>query len=134
MSEINTPEQQQVIVAFERWIEAVTTTDPETVAALYADDAVLWGTLSPYLRITPEQVRHYFEHFMQLANLTAIYHHPQVRVYGDVAVNSGYYTFFHERDGKMQSLPARYTFVYRRVGAEWKIIDHHSSAVPTNHY
>ncbi len=126
-------DQRSVLATMDKWIEAVTTADPATVAGLYADEAVFWGTVSPFMRTTPEGTLDYFEHFMKLEHLNAVYHNPKVRVFGEVAVNSGYYTFFHEADGKMKSIPARYTFVYRRdAGGEWKIIDHHSSAVPQN--
>jgi uncharacterized protein (TIGR02246 family) len=128
-----TEEQQSVLEAMNKWVEAVTTTDPNTVAKLYAKEAVFWGTVSPFLRTTPKGVKDYFEHFMRLEHLNAIYYEPMVRVYGDIAVNSGYYTFFHEKDGKMVNIPARYTFVYRKnQNGEWMIIDHHSSAVPQN--
>ncbi len=126
-------QQKSVLAAMDQWIEAVTTTDPETVAGLYAEDAVFWGTVSPFIRTNPAGVKDYFEHFMTMENLNAIYYKPMVRVYGDMAINSGYYTFFHTKDGKMQSIPARYTFVYRKdSGGQWKIVEHHSSAVPQN--
>ncbi len=123
-------EKASVLAAFDKWIEAVTTTYPETVTSFYAKDAVLWGTVSPIMRTTPEKIKDYFEHFMAMKNLQAIYSHPEIRVYGDIAINSGYYTFFHERDGKMLSIPARYSFVYKREGDNWMIVDHHSSVVP----
>ena len=124
-------EHKSVLAALDQWIEAITAADPEKVARLYAEEAVFWGTISPFLRTTPVGVRDYFEHFLQHENLNAFYYKPQVRVYGDTAINSGYYTFFLERDGRMASIPARYTFVYRRDGGgAWKIVEHHSSAVP----
>jgi uncharacterized protein (TIGR02246 family) len=126
-----TAEQASVLAALDTWITTLTTGTPEQVAALYAEEAVFWGTASPSLRTTPQEVKRYFELFTsELHNPSVIYHHPHVRVYGDVAINSGYYTFFFERDGKMMSLAARYTFTYRRQGNNWLIIDHHSSAVP----
>jgi hypothetical protein len=30
-----------------------------------------------------------------------------IRVYGDTAVDTGYYTFSYEKDGAAQTLPAR---------------------------
>lgn len=128
-----TEEQQSILKIMDKWIQAVTTTDPDTVVKLYAKDAVFWGTVSPFLRTTPEGTKDYFEHFMRFEHLNAIYYKPMVRVYDNIAINSGYYTFFYEKDGKMMSIPARYTFVYRKNGdGEWEIIDHHSSAVPQN--
>ena len=124
-------EQRSVLKAMDRWVAAVSGGDPAAVAALYAPDAVFWGTVSPFLRTTPEGVRDYFEHFMRLSHLNAIYYKPMVRVYGDIAINTGYYTFFYEEDGVLRSIPARYTFVYRRdAQGEWQIVEHHSSAMP----
>jgi hypothetical protein len=48
-------------------------------------------------------------------------------VYGNAAVNTGYYTFSYVKDGETKSLPARYSFTYDR----WMIVDHHSSAIPS---
>ena len=126
-------EQQTVIEAMDRWIEAVTTADPDSVAKLYAKDAVFWGTVSPFMRTTFEGIKNYFVHFMRLKNLNAFYYKPMVRVYGDIAIISGYYTFYYEQNDTMMSIPARYTFAYRKnQDGEWRIVDHHSSAVPQN--
>jgi hypothetical protein len=51
-------------------------------------------------------------------------------VYGDTAVNTGYYTFSYTKDGETKSIPARYSFTYVKDGNDWKIVDHHSSAMP----
>src|SRR5262249_37430599 len=53
-----------------------------------------------------------------------------IRVYGNTAVNSGYYTFSYTKDGETKSIPARYSLTYVKDGNDWKIVDHHSSAVP----
>ena len=53
------------------------------------------------------------------------------RVYGDIAIVSGAYTFSDVRDGVATNVrPARFTFVFRRDGDRWLIVDHHSSRVP----
>ena len=54
-----------------------------------------------------------------------------IRVYGNAAINSGYYTFSWIKDGETKSLPARYTFTYVNDGGRWLIVDHHSSALPS---
>jgi len=51
-------------------------------------------------------------------------------VYGDMAINTGSYTFSQVDDGKEVLRPARFSFVYRKTGGKWLIVDHHSSAVP----
>jgi hypothetical protein len=51
-------------------------------------------------------------------------------VYGDAAVNTGYYTFSYSKDGEVKTLPARYSFTYIKSVERWLIVDHHSSAMP----
>ena len=53
-----------------------------------------------------------------------------IRVYGDTAINSGAYTFVAMIQGQPRTLPARYSFTYRKVDGQWLIADHHSSALP----
>lgn len=53
-----------------------------------------------------------------------------VRVYGDTALNSGYYTSSDVKDGETKSLPARYSFTFAKSDKGCVIVDHHSSAVP----
>jgi len=53
-----------------------------------------------------------------------------IRVYGDTAVNTGYYTFSYVKDGETKTLPARYSFTFVKEGGNWMIVDHHSSAMP----
>jgi hypothetical protein len=52
-----------------------------------------------------------------------------IRVYGNTAVNTGCCTFSYTTDGETKSIPARYSFTYVKDGNDWKIVDHHSSAV-----
>nr|WP_248287236.1 nuclear transport factor 2 family protein [Massilia antarctica] len=44
--------------------------------------------------------------------------------------DSGVYTFDVVKDGKPAKVQARYTFVYKKLGKEWLILKHHSSAMP----
>ena len=53
-----------------------------------------------------------------------------IRVYGNAAVNTGYYTFSYAKDGEVKTLPARYSFTFINNGKRWLIVDHHSSAMP----
>lgn len=39
-----------------------------------------------------------------------------IRVYGNTAVNTGYYTFSYVEDGETKSLPACYSFTYVKGG------------------
>jgi hypothetical protein len=98
---------------------------------LYATDGVLWGTLSPTVRSEPAALKAYFvAAFQALPKATVSFGEQLIRVYGDTAVNTGYYTFSYTKDGETKSIPARYSFTYVLDGNDWKIVDHHSSAMP----
>jgi signal transduction histidine kinase len=60
----------------------------------------------------------------------AVMGEQRIRIYGDIAINTGTHTFSEVRDGKPISRPARFSFVYRNRDGRWLIVDHHSSAVP----
>jgi len=113
------------------WGRALGEDDPEKVLPFYAENAVLWGTLSPTVRADRAALRDYFvTAFKVLPNLKVAFGDQLVRVYGSTAVNTGYYTFSYLKDGESKTLPARYSFTYVKNGQRWLIVDHHSSAMP----
>ena len=123
--------KEDVAAATSRWAQALGEDDPEKVLPLYADDAVLWGTLSPKVRADRAEVRDYFvAAFKVLPGLKVDFGDQLIRVYGDTAINTGYYTFSYVKDGQTRTLPARYSFTYVKYGLQWLIVDHHSSAMP----
>jgi uncharacterized protein (TIGR02246 family) len=123
--------KDEVAAAVAAWATALGLDEPEKVLPLYADDAVLWGTLSPALRTDRAALRDYFvTAFKVLPGLKVSFGEQRIRVYGDTAVNTGYYTFSFTKDGEAKTLPARYSFTYVKRGDQWLIVDHHSSAMP----
>jgi uncharacterized protein (TIGR02246 family) len=123
--------KDDVAAATATWGQAIATNDPEKVLPLYAEDAVLWGTLSPKVRADRAALRDYFvSAFKILPELKVTFGEQLVRVYGNAAVNTGYYTFGFVKDGQPKTLPARYSFTYVNEGGKWMIVDHHSSALP----
>ena len=123
--------KDEVAAAAASWAEALGLDEPEKVLPLYADDAVLWGTLSPALRADHAALRDYFvTAFKVLPGLKVSFGEQRIRVYGGAALNTGYYTFSYVKDGEAKTLPARYSFTYVQNGGRWLIVDHHSSAMP----
>ncbi|HAC63119.1 MAG TPA: DUF4440 domain-containing protein, partial [Cyanothece sp. UBA12306] len=104
----------------------------DEVVALYAEDGVLWGTVSEQVRDTPAEIRNYFEYFAKLPQLSVSSYKGCVRMYNEnVAIHTGYYTFSYSKNGKIKEVPARYSFVYQKDrNNRWEIIEHHSSALP----
>jgi uncharacterized protein (TIGR02246 family) len=123
--------REDVGVATMKWAQTLGENDPDKVVALYASDAVLWGTLSPTVRADRAALRDYFvTAFRALPNLKVTFGQQLIRVYGHTAVNTGYYTFSYLKDGETKTWPARYSFTFVKDGEIWMIVDHHSSAMP----
>jgi len=124
--------KEDVAAATLAWGQALGEDDPDKVLPFYSDDAVLWGTLSPTVRADRAALRDYFvTAFKVLPGLKVAFGDQLIRVYGDTAVNTGYYTFSYVKDGETKSLPARYSLTYVKNGEHWRIVDHHSSAMPS---
>ena len=122
----------EIAAVTNEWAAGMSAHDIDRVVALYDGDAVLWGTRSPTIRTTPEKVREYFAILKSVPpSYKAVLGEQHIRVYGDMAIDSGTYTFSEERDGKQILRPARFSFVLRNIGGRWLIVDHHSSAVPS---
>ena len=111
---------------FNEWNQAIQTGDPDRVLPLYAEDAVLLPTLSNRVRHTHAEIRDYFEHFTE-KRPTGVLDESNIRGFGDLLINSGLYTFTFQ-DGT--TAHARFTFIYRKTGDRWLIIEHHSSLLP----
>ena len=123
--------QNEIAAVTQKWIEGMTRHDIDGVVALYDPEAILWGTRSPTLRDKPESVREYFNILKTVPpSYKAVLGEQRIRIYGDVAINTGTYTFSEIRDGKEIVRPARFSFVFRYRNGQWLIVDHHSSAVP----
>ena len=130
----NSSAKQEVASATRAWIDAMGSHDQERVLALYDPEAVLWGTTSPSIRDNPASIREYFN-FLRTAPpyYKGVLGEQRIRVNGDMAINTGTYTFIGpalDAAGKPVSRPARFSFVYRKRDGRWLIVDHHSSAVP----
>jgi uncharacterized protein (TIGR02246 family) len=123
--------KEDVAAATATWARALGEDDPDKVLPLYSEDAVLWGTLSPKVRADRAAMRDYFvTAFKVLPGLKVSFGDQLIRVYGDTAVNTGYYSFEYVKDGEAKTFPARYSFTYVKNGDNWLIVDHHSSAMP----
>ena len=122
----------QVAAATAEWIATFNTRDPVRISALYAPDAILWGTVSKTIRTTPEEILEYFkDSSARRPNLRMVLGEYHVRLYGDIAINSGYYKSRDPVDGEDVIVPMRFTFTYRKEGDRWMIVNHHSSRFAT---
>jgi len=119
-------QKSEITVLFDQWNSALQTGDPKQVAALYATDAILLPTVSNQVRHNHQEIEDYFVHFLAKGPQGKI-DESNVRIFDDIAINSGVYTFTFNGGAKVQ---ARFTYVYRWDGQSWLIFEHHSSAMP----
>jgi uncharacterized protein (TIGR02246 family) len=127
---VGTTGQDQVVAATAAWRAAYDSRDPARITAAYDSDAVFWGTTAKTVAATPAAISEYFKDAPKNPNARVAFGEQHIRVYGDVAVNTGYYTFSNVRDGQAVSIPARFTMVFRNRDGKWLIVAHHSSRVP----
>ena len=110
------------------WSDALVASDAEKVLELYTGNAVLWPTLSSKIRMSKEQMRPYFDMFVQKVTGDVAWKGAAVQELGDGSsvVWSGLYGF-PTKDGEVE---ARFTYVLSKVEGSWKIVTHHSSLPP----
>ena len=116
-----------------QWALSFANPTAEDICALYIEEAVLLGTLSPFYRDTPELIKEYFDGLFELnersVEITEIY----VKEYSGSATCTGFYTFHWDSSGQQIDLDSRFTFVLEKQSEDWLIAHHHSSSLPKNH-
>ena len=122
--------KKEISDQFLKWNNALQTGDPDNVAACYAADAILLPTVSAKVRHNHDEIRDYFVHFLSKKPRGRIIEQT-IRIYDNIAINSGLYTFSLMADGVRADVAARFTFAYQKHEDGWLIIEHHSSILPT---
>lgn len=116
-----------IIQLFSNWNDAIQTGDPDKVTAMYAEDAVLLPTVSNQVRHNPAEIRDYFVSFLAKSPSGEINEANPRQLTDDLVSNTGVYTFTF---GDGAQVMARYSYLYKCIGGEWKILEHHSSMMP----
>lgn len=123
--------EQGAAQAVMEWVEAYNSRDAARIAALYAPQAVFWGTRMQTIATEPPQVLQYFVESARNPNLRVRIDDRHVRLAGHGgALVAGTYTVTDVRDGQEVATPARFTFVLEQRGGKWVILHHHSSRMP----
>lgn len=127
----HTADQAALDAKFTEFNNAWATKNPDTVTALFDDDAVLLATVSNTPRKDPAQVRDYFVKFLQNSPVGKI-DTTTVKSGCDWALRMGTWTvtLTDPKTGAKNDLKARYTFLYQFEDGQWKIEHLHSSAMP----
>lgn len=119
--------EENVIALFNDWNDALATGDPDVVTQMYADNAVLLPTISNKIRHNHPEIRDYFAAFLA-KKPQGVITESNARVLSDtLATNAGIYVFTF---GDGAQVTARFNYIYELNDGAWKIIQHHSSAMP----
>ncbi|MCC7042646.1 MAG: SgcJ/EcaC family oxidoreductase [Acidobacteria bacterium] len=126
-----TPDRD-VEAVINQWVAAFASLDGATSAAVYADDARLWGTIAQEPNVGHDAIRAYFDSGRQRAKARhVVIGDHATRVYGTTAVSSGRYDFHSVlHDGTSTVRRARFSMTFVLRDGRWRIVDHHSSEVP----
>ncbi|MBE0661665.1 MAG: SgcJ/EcaC family oxidoreductase [Bacteroidales bacterium] len=121
--------KSEVHKLFQEWNNALQSKKTDQVLTLYAKEAILLPTLSPKVRHNHKEIGDYFDFFLSLSP-SAEMKEENIRIFGDMAVNSGIYVFSVTQNAEIVEIPVRFTFVYKKFDSNWLIVEHHSSALP----
>ncbi len=123
---------RQVENSFEQWINAINSRSVIDITNLYDKDAILLPTMLNKVCNSPELIKSYFEELVKKNDLKVVAKEAHIRVFDNIAVNSGLYIFSFKKDqtSNLTVIPARFSFVYKKTPQGWQIIDHHSSKIP----
>ena len=115
----------------DRWLKAINSADSRAALACYAEDAILHPTFRPGWHQGQEDIASYFIMLGARDGIGVRIQQSSSRQLGDDAgVADGHYVFFWQQGGKLIEGHARYSMCVARIEGSWKIVSHHSSALP----
>jgi uncharacterized protein (TIGR02246 family) len=116
---------------FDKFNGAWATKNPDTVTSLFAKDAVLLATVSNTPRTDHAMIRDYFVGFLKSSPVGTI-NTSTVQIGCNKATRVGTWTvaLTDPATGAKTDVKARYSFIYKLEGKEWKIDHLHSSQMP----
>ena len=121
----------QVESLFTDFNKAWATKNPDTVTALFDNDAVLLATVASRPRTTPADIRDYFVSFLKGSPVGRI-DTSTIKAGCNWAMRAGTWTvtLTNADTGAKTDVNARYTFLYQYDAGVWEIEHLHRSVVP----
>lgn len=114
-----------------RWERAFNAGNSALLAALYAPDAILWGTLTQALIVSPQAIHAYFMDAAAAGLKVSLGEHASTKLSGDCVIDAGHYELSHTKDDNTALFPARYSIALALSDSGWRIFHHHSSMLPS---
>ncbi len=121
----------QLDAKFAKFNGAWATGNPDTVTALFDDDAVLLATVANVPRTDHAGIRDYFVKFLKGKPVGKV-DTASIKSGCNWALQAGTWTvtLTDPATGAKSDVKARYTFLYQFEGGKWKIEHLHSSVMP----
>lgn len=126
--------KEDALAAYHKFFESFTTDNHDQLAALFAPDALFFGTGSSDVVTTPEGIRQYF--VAALSGKRGVvkatpFEQTALTLSDSVVAISGKWQSERTLDGKMVTAgPSRNTVVMQRRGDRWLIVQFHNSPTP----
>ena len=114
----------------EKWSKAFTEGDVDTIAKLYATDALMIGTLGKVVLTKPDQIHRYFEAALNKPRTATLDSSEALPVDDNTVIIAGFDTLTGMKDGQQIVSKGRVTFVVAKRGANWMIVHLHRSPLP----
>ena len=126
--------KEDALATYHKFFELFTTDKHDQVAALFAADALFYGTSSPEVVTTREGIRQYFVSALtgkRGATKATPFEQVALVLSDTVVVVSGKWQSERTLDGKMVTAgPSRNTVVMQKRGDQWLIVQFHNSPTP----
>jgi len=126
--------QEDALAAYDKFFTSFTTGNQVQVAALFASDALFYGTGSTEVVTNPEDVVAYFSKALSAARgetKARPFERKALVLSDSVVAISGKWQSERTLDGKMVTAgPSRVTVVMQKRGDRWLIVQFHNSPVP----
>lgn len=118
-------------LVFEKFFTSFTNADPDSIASLFSEDALFWGTGSQSLVMTTGGIRSYFSGMRNRTPGQVVASAADISILPlneNQAMISGTWQVISQ--GQSEGTLLRVSAVVSNLNGEWKIVQFHNSRVP----
>lgn len=136
----HTPRTEAAWKIVEQWMDCVNRHDIDSLLLLFCEnDNAFWGTFANKIRKTREELRTYYDNFLDCESIECEVKECTAReMTTEIVGFTGIYTFtiIKEKGEPATETIARFTFTIRHdnIIGRWVFVEHHSSLMPENGY
>jgi len=136
----HTPRTEAAWKTVEQWIDCVGREDIDSLLPLFCEnDNAFWGTFANKVRETREELRTYYDEFLNCESISCKITDCTAReMTTDIVSFTGIYVFniIKKKGDPEVKTVARFTFTIRHDNLvnRWMFVEHHSSLMPENGY